>query len=358
MNMEPLKIGLIGCGGISGAHMRAYREHPDKIRLVAVCDVVADNARRRAAELGGVSVYADLNQMLREADMQAVDICTIHDQHAGNAIAALQAGKHVLVEKPMACSLRECRDMIAAADKADRILMVAQMQRYDPSYQALKNIIQSGELGPIRAVRIDAMQNGPEVLTGNAWLLDGRRAGGGIVISVAVHRIDLVRYLVGEITRVTAVTRCLHPVFKNGAEDYAVAILEFANGAIGELFGTYSGFRQPYSEMFMIFGDDGAVHSVPQLGRGGGPAFVASRRRSEPFKKFDDMFQGFFPVAPEPGSLPTGNPFCNELLHFSDCCRTGREPLSSGRDNLGTMKVIFGIYESARRGSSVELKDI
>ncbi len=106
--------------------------------------------------------------MLAEADIEAVDICTVHDQHAALAIAALQAGKHVIVEKPMAYSLEECRGMTAAAEKAGVLLMVAQMQRYDPGYQKLKRIIELGELGPIRAMRMDAMQDGVETLTGNS----------------------------------------------------------------------------------------------------------------------------------------------------------------------------------------------
>ncbi len=356
--MNALRVGLVGCGGISAAHLGAHREYPDQFRYTAVCDLVEASACRRAAELGHVSVYTDPAKMLAEADIEAVDICTVHDQHAALAIAAVRAGKHVIVEKPMACSLEECRGMIAAAEKAGVILMVAQMQRYDPGYQKLKQIIKSGELGPIRAMRMDAMQDGVEALVGNSWLLDGKRAGGGVVISVLVHKIDLARYLIGEVVRVTAITRQLHPMFKNGAEDYVAAILEFENRAIGELFGTYSGFRQPYSEMFMIFGDHGSIHALPPVGQYAGPAYVASRKRSPAFNEWSDQYGGFTPVVGDAGALPTANSFTNELLHFADCCRSGREPLSSGKDNLGTMKVVLGIYESARTGMPVELKEL
>jgi predicted dehydrogenase len=202
------------------------------------------------------------------------------------------------------------------------------------------------------------MQNGPDGMSHASWLMDGRRAGGGVVISVAVHKIDLMRYLLGEIACVTAVTRQAHPAFHHGAEDFACAILEFENGVIGELFATYSGFRQPWGEMFMIFGDDGAVHAVPPFGAYTGPAWIATRRRTPTLQSWWGMFSDFAPVEPDAGALPSDDPYVNEILHFAHCCATGEEPLSSGRDNLGTMATVFAIYESARRGQPVETAEL
>jgi len=178
-------------------------------------------------------------------------------------------------------------------------------------------------------------------------------AGGVVVISVAVHKLDLMRYLLGEIARVTAVTRQAHPAFHQGAEDYACASLEFENGAIGELFATYSGFRQPWGDMFMIFGDDGAVHAAPPFGAYTGPAWVATRRRTPTLQSWWAMFNDFAPVEPEAAALPSNDPYVSEILHFAHCCAAGEEPLSSGRDNVGAMAAIFAIYESARRGEPV-----
>jgi predicted dehydrogenase len=192
-------------------------------------------------------------------------------------------------------------------------------------------------------------------------LYDGALAGGGIVISVSVHRIDLMRYLVGDVQRVFAVCRRGGSPYTNGAEDYASAILEFANGAIGEHFATYSGFRMPYSESFMLFGQNGSVHAVPNPGTDRAPALYATRAHSAPREEasaWKSMFTGFLPVEPDASGLPTDNSFANEIAHFVTCCRTGQEPISSGRDNLGTMAVIFGIYESARTGSWVPLKAV
>lgn len=352
-----LRVGLIGAGGISGAHLRAYQQFPDKVELVAVCDIHESAARKRASEAQVEAIYTDPDKMLREAALDAVDICTIHDQHAPLAIAAAEAGKHVLVEKPMACSMQECRAMVDAAEKAGVTLMVAQDQRYRPSYQGVKRLIDEGELGRIQAVRFDSMQNLLAFLSPGHWLYDGKRAGGGIVISVSVHRIDLMRYLIGDIRSVTGHTRVTRPEFINGAEDFAVATFEFENGALGETFATYSGYRMPWSEMFMIFGEEGAVHAVPEQGESAGPALVAASHWGSQVDEngWNKQFRGFVPVEAMQEGLPTEDGKINEILHFAECCRTGKEPLSSGKDNLGTMKAIFGIYESAKTGRIVQL---
>lgn len=356
------RIGLIGCGGISNAHARGYRAlGPAVAQVVAVADVASDLAQRRAAELGAVQTTTDYRQVLANPAVEAVDICLPHHLHAEVAIAAAKSGKHVLVEKPMACSLGECRAMVTAAQQAGVVLMVAQMQRYDPSYRGVRRLIASGELGPIRAVRFDSMQNAPAFLRPDHWLFDGKLAGGGIVISVSVHRIDLVRYLVGDVRRVSAFCRAGTPPYRAGAEDYAVATLEFESGALGEHFATYSGYRMPYSESLMLFGDDGAVHALPDPGNASGPAFCISRRREAlpTTPGWGQQFAGFQPVEPDMAGLRSADSFTNELAHFAECCRSGREPESSGRDNLGTMAVIFGIYESARRGGApVQLAEL
>lgn len=349
-----LRIGLIGCGNIANAHARGYKALGEGIvQVVATADVSSELARRRGEELGAAQITSDYQNVLANPEIEAIDICLPHYLHAEVAIAAARAKKHVLIEKPMACSMTQCLAMVEAAEQAGVTLMVAQVQRYMPSYRGVRRLVDSGELGPLRGVRFDSMQNLHTIMPSNHWLFDGALAGGGIVISVSVHRIDLVRYFVGEVRRVAAFCRPGSSPYLNGAEDYASAILEFENGAVGEHFATYSGFKMPYSEMFMLFGDDGAIHALPEGGKGMGPAFYATRQHDgapADAKGSARWFNGFLPVEPDRTGLPSDDGFTNEIAHFVQCCRTGETPLSSGRDNLGTMAVIFGIYESARRG--------
>jgi predicted dehydrogenase len=353
--MPAVKVALVGAGNIASHHLPAYRQFPNEVELVAVCDLDEALARKRAAEVGTDHVYTNVQTMLRDVACDALDICTTPDQHAPIASAAIEHGKHVLVEKPFALSLDDCRELVAAAEGAGVTLMVAQNQRFLPTHQAARAIIASGELGEIRAARTDSIQHWAGFTTAGHWQYDGARAGGGAVIGVAVHRLDLLRFLVGDVRRVSAVTKTSSPQFVNGAEEYAALTLEFENGALGQAFATVSAFRTPWSESLLLFGERGTIHAAPSPGNMRSRAFVASERRSAPVVEWTDQFQGFEPIDAEAEGLPSESGQVNEILHFASCCATGAEPLSSGRDNLGTMRLIEAVYESARTGKPVDL---
>ena len=356
-----LRMGLIGAGGIARAHLRAYQQFQHEVQLVGVADVVGEAAWRFAQESGlpEVEVYTDPLELIRRPAVEAVDICTTHDQHAPVALAAAGAGKHVLVEKPMATSPQECLQMVEAARAHGVLLMVAQCQRYEPSYRAAREAIQRGELGRVWGVQLEARQHLRLFRPPGDWLYDGRRAGGGVVISVAVHKIDLARYLVGDVRRVTAHCRTSDPeLFRHGAEDFCVATLEFASGAVGSLFATYSGYRIPYGEGITVIGTQGTIYSL-QLGQERGPAMIASEiAAGEQGSGWGEQYSGFAPLPSSPDGLVSQDMFVNEIVHFARCCRGEEEPISSGEDNLGTMAVVFGIYRSASTGEPVELAEV
>jgi predicted dehydrogenase len=350
---RPLRIGLIGAGAISEAHLAAISASSGRVTLAAVCDIDEESARARAREASVDAVYTDPEKMLREAAIDAVDICTPHDQHAPLAIAAAQAGRHVLVEKPMACSLGQAQAMIDAADRAGVTLMVAQYQRYVPSHQAALAAIQAGEIGPIHSLRFEVLQCYPSTVPAGHWLYDGNRAGGGVVISVAVHGIDLMRYLVGEVASVSALCSAAdRELFVGDAEGTVAATLRFVDDTVGEMFATVEAYRVPWFEKFMIFGSRGTIHSLPVPDRYLGVAAIASAARSPQIEGFDDSVADFT-VLNEDAPL---SGFTNQMLHFASCADSGEEPLSSGRDNLETMRVVFGIYESARTGTTIDLR--
>ena len=364
---EPLKIGLVGTGGISRQHLPGYQLDPDRIRISAVCDIREDAAREFAAEAGVDTVFTDIHDLLDQSDIDAVDICTIHDTHAELAIAAAQAGKHVLLEKPMAISLDECRAIVEATQEAGVTFMVAQHLRHVPTYMALRRRIQAGELGRIWSARVDTFltaalddPNQPIAPRAGWWGFDGKRGGGGVITLLSVHHLDLMRYLVGEVVRVEARAWRGHPSFTNDAEDRAVATLEFANGAIGTLTASLTS-RAPWLFQTVILGDQGAAWTPPPdentpLMWHRIPAVItsAAQQGDESF----NLETSFQPIDTDDLNLPTDNPYINEIQHFASCCEDGGEPISSGRDNLETMKIVFGIYESAQSGNPVDLDSL
>ncbi len=374
---NPLKVGMLGAGGITNSHLPAYLEHPDRVQITAVCDLVEPRAQALARKAGVEAVYTDLDQMLREADIDAVDNCTFHPAHAPLTIAAAEAGKHVIVEKPMARSLQECRDMVAAADKAGVTLMIAQDLRYSPEAFAVKRFIDEGRLGEMFAVRTHLLS--PRVPPRIGRARQDRYAdanqGGGTLMSVQVHHIDLLRFYAGNVKRLTAVCRSIGPRMVNDAEDLVAAILEFENGVLGHLFAGPGETPEDASDgrpvtastrSYMLYGTEGTIHStpstLPEHHHFGRIMFAPTEDRpidrSIPADLERWVHPPFEPIDTSGLDLPTVKPFVNEILHFEECIRTGREPISSGRDNTETMKIIYGIWESSRTGRAVELDDL
>ena len=374
---KPLKVGILGAGGITNSHLPAYLEHPDRVQLTAVCDLIEERAQALAEKAGVETVYTDLDRMLREGDIDAVDNCTFHPAHAPLTIACAQAGKHVIVEKPMATNLQECRDMVAAADKAGVTLMIAQDLRYSPEAFAVKRFIDEGRLGDIFAVRTNLLSPRvpPRIERARQDRYADRRQGGGTLMSVQVHHIDLLRFYVGNVKRLTAICRSVSPRMVNDAEDLVAAILEFENGALGHLFAGPGETPEDASDgrpvtastrSYMLYGTEGTIHSTPETlpehHHFGRIMFAPTEKRpidrSIPADAERWIHPAFEPIDTSGVDLPTVRPFVNEILHFEECIRTGREPISSGRDNIETMKIIYGIWESSRTGKAVELDDL
>ena len=381
---EPMKVGLVGTGGISNRHMIPYLDRPDRVRLTAVCDVVESLAQEYAKKAGVEAIYLDFEEMLREADIDAVDICTGHSSHAPLAIAAAKAGKHVIVEKAMAHTLQGCRDMIEAADKAGVTLMVAQHLRYSPEARAVKRFIDEGNLGEIRAARTHTLGGGGGDRRPDDWMKDGK-AGGGVMLVQSVHHLDLLRFYVGNVKRVMGISRSIQPNFLNDADDLVAATLEFENGAVGDLLASWSTPVSPEGMSYMIFGSEGTVHSTPPTieqsleapVRQFGTIMYSVRDEEQEKEQARAMASGplrrpltrerletmmrrpsFQPLPTSDTDLPSDDYFTNEILHWEECCRTGEEPISSGHDNLETMKIIFGIFESSRTGKVMDLADL
>jgi predicted dehydrogenase len=353
-----LKVGLVGTGSISWYHLPAFQKYPDKVKLNAVCDIRREEMEKFAQKANVAECYSDYFEMLKKADIDAVDICTIHDQHEPQVLAAAAAGKQIFLEKPMGRNLQECNNMLRATKKAGVTFMIGHDLRFMPHSLAIKRIIESGELGQIRVTRCALISN---MLPGDgyklgSWLSDPKRSGGGMVISGLIHQIDLLRYFVGDIKAVQAVNRSVHPQYQTGAEEYACATFEFENGAIGDGLIIGSSTRSLIGSQYTLYGDDGTIYSTQSENRTFqfGPGMIASTRRGNK----GEAFNKFSPIEPVYDSLAGDDPFVNEILHFADCCRQGTEPLTSAADNLNTIKVVFSIYESFRTGRKVALSSL
>lgn len=359
----PLRIGICGAGRISAAHLPAFKQFGDRLQLGAVCDVREDAAKALAASISpDVAVFTDFDDMLSSGAIDAVDICTPHDLHAEQAIAAATAGHHVFVEKPMSCNVADSERMVAAAEAAGITLMVGQVLRFLPGNAAARELIAGGGLGEIWNARADSwmpvtlLKQEPLGLDG--WMRDRDRAGGGVLSMLGTHHIDLFRYFLGEVAAVWARTWTDNPWFTNGLEDRAVATLHFRSGAVAHVSSGYTN-RTPHLYQYMAFGDAGTLYStLPPEAHSMMTALVQHHAPSVVWNA-DGEREGrrdFLPLSQEGKVVETDDPFVNELLHFASCVRHGTEPLTSGRDNVSTMRVLHACYESAATGGIVELE--
>ena len=254
----PLRHVIIGVGaGIFKAHQPAL-SLPD-VNLVAVSDINEAVGRSRAVELG-CAFYTDARRMLAEMQPDVAVILTPHPLHAELAILCMEAGCHVLVEKPMATQVADADAMIATATRQQRRLEVVFQQRFRPEVRAARKLIQEGRLGHIQHVEMTVMW-----LRSNAyyqlapWRGTWRGEGGGVLMNQAAHNLDLVCYLAGMPRRVYAWTRTLlHPI---AVEDTAQAMLEWPNGALGSFHVSTAETGVP--DFLCIVGTAGSIELAP-----------------------------------------------------------------------------------------------
>lgn len=333
---EPVRMGLIGCGGISRAHVRGFQNlGPEEVRVVITCDEKEELAAQRAQEAGAEAWTTRWEEVLERPDVEAVDLCLPHHLHAPAAIAAAQAGKHILVEKPLATTLEAGKAMIDAAQGEGVVLMVAFCQRYDPQHQAAKRFVEEGWLGRPVLAHIDHHQD--VNFPAGHWARSRSRLGGGAIAGSGCHRLDLLRWFLGEVEEVWACTFSW-PERLEG-EVAGVVGLRFANGAVGNLSINWMSRHRPWYERFWLEGTEGCIHNHQGL-----QAFSLLR---------PEWAQGF--VALE---VPSADPFTEEIRHFLTCVREGKEPLTNGPEALRTLAVVLAAYEAERTGGTVRPADL
>jgi UDP-N-acetyl-2-amino-2-deoxyglucuronate dehydrogenase len=235
--MEKLNTAIIGCGTIFGVHAAALQQIPET-HLAAVVDIDAAKAAVEAKRYGCKS-YTNYRQMLQDGRIRAVHICTPHYLHAEMTIAALQSGKHVLVEKPMAIALTDAKAMIDVARKTGKRLGICFQNRYNPTSIRIKKILASGRAGKIlHAKAAVKWHRDAAYYQKDGWRGTWATEGGGVLINQAIHTLDLLQWFIGDIASVTGsiATTSLKNVIE--VEDTAQAVFTFKNGVTADFFAT------------------------------------------------------------------------------------------------------------------------
>jgi predicted dehydrogenase len=319
-----IKVGLIGGGGIADAHIRGYRTYADAIEVTAVADVMDQTVRRRADELDAVG-YLDFRQMILEADLDAVDICLPHYLHAEAIIAAAEAGKHILCEKPLCLTVQEADRVRLAIEKAGVTLMCAHNQLFLPAVAKAKQLVDQGILGAVYEVRTtDSFYNDfdPQNM---GWRAAAATSGGGELIDTGYHPTYLMLHLAGGSPVEATALLSRHRLRFMEGEDSAQVLVRFDNGVVGHLVTSWAYDPPPGTEKLSVVGERGSLRSD------GRSLVVTIRGSSSQTYDFDDV-----------------DTYVSEIGHFAECLSSGTRPLHTEKEGIEVLGLILAAYEGAR----------
>lgn len=340
---KTVKIGIVGCGAIAERlHVPDYHYSPHA-DVVAFCD--ADKAKAQALAnkfAPGAKIYADYKQLLQDPDVEAVSICTPNVTHGPVTIAAAQAKKHVMVEKPMATSLDEARSMVEAAKEHGVLLMVNQTQRRAPAHLKAKEVLSSGIMGDILYVIGMFGHAGPDDWSpGSEWFFHKEEARFGAMADLGIHKADLIRFLSGkEIVEISAYTARLEKA--GDVEDNFSSCIKFEGGAIGMLGASWT--AKGLGSNFVIFHCTNGTLRVSLW-----PDDPCVAHLVHP--KSEIRFEPPAPLGnyPESWGVDIGGAFARAVLGIES-------PFCTGEEGLRSLSVIMAAEESARTGQAVKVK--
>ncbi|MEV7628361.1 Gfo/Idh/MocA family oxidoreductase [Actinoplanes sp. NPDC089786] len=343
------KVAVVGAGVIGKHHGKVISQLADRIELVAVVDVIPEKAAELAAKHGG-RAFQELGQAIDTEDIDVVVVCTPTGKHGELAIEALEAGKHVIVEKPAEVTVARTDEIIAAQQKAGKLVTVISQHRFDPSTEQVLGAIARGELGRITSgiASIDWWRGQSYYDSGDwrgTWALDG----GGALMNQGVHTVDLLVAALGNPVEVFAYTGTLaHQRIE--VEDVAAAVVRFESGALGMLHATTAAYPG-LSARLQVHGDRGsAVIDNDQL-----VFFQVTAEGENPQERLmgTNTAREVPTAGSDPGMLSDAHRSQYEnFLAALDGTEELRVDLVTNRRSIG---VITGVYESARTGKPVAL---
>jgi UDP-N-acetyl-2-amino-2-deoxyglucuronate dehydrogenase len=338
---KTFRIALIGCGRISKNHFEAI-DQIDGLELVAVCDSDAERAAQAGTQWG-VSHYTSYEKMLKESKSDIITIATPSGLHPEQGIAAANAGKHVVMEKPMAISLTGADALVQACDKAGVQLFVVKQNRLNPPVQLLKRAVDRNRFGRIYLASSTVHWARPQEYYDQApwrgtWEFDG-----GAFMNQASHYVDLIQWLMGPVESVMAKTATLARRIET--EDSGIAILKFRSGALGSIEVTMLAYPRNLEGSITILGEKGSAKI-------GGTA--VNKIEHWQFAEYDDDDKK---VAESDTSPPNvyGLGHQGYYRNVLAVLRGEAKPDTDGRAGRKSLELILGIYESAKTGREVPL---
>lgn len=343
-----INIGIIGCGKIAQVrHIPEYAENPDA-KLAAFFSPNRARAQEQADKYGG-KVYDTAEELFADPSIDAVSICAANYAHAQLTIQALNAGKHVLCEKPMATTLDDCEAMVACAQKNGKFLMIGHNQRLAKAHMEAKRLLDQGLIGDIITFRTSFGHGGPETWSispgKNVWFFDKTKAAMGVMADLGVHKTDLIQFLTGQ--RVVRTTARLVTLDKRGedgemigVDDNAVCIYELSGGAFGTMTASWT-YYGAEDNSTILYGTKGIMRIYDD------PAHSIVVKLASGEEQVYDVEQ----IQTNDNQTKSG-----VIDLWVDCLKNNRAPEISGESALYAMRAVFASIVSSQTGKSVEIE--
>lgn len=356
--MDTIKVGIIGAGGIAQAsHIPSFQK-VEGVEIVAIADINETKAMETAQKFGIPKVFKDYKDLLGIEEIDAVSICTPNVFHKPISIEALNAGKDVICEKPVAAKGADAEEIIAAAKENGKIFMAAQVQRFSPVSQVLKRFIERGDFGEIYYVKGGYIRRrGIPGLGG--WFTNKALALGGCMMDIGVHALDRMYWLIGA-PKPVSVSGMVVQKFKDNAvdggwpplhtrrgdvftgvndvDDMASGYVKFDNGAVLLVEASWAGNCEPYSYLELMGTKAGAKTTGSDL---------------KIFSEMNDNLVDIAPVLPQ-----RVDPFLEEMKHFIECVRTRKEPITTPEEIINVARILEAVYKSAATGREVLISEL
>jgi predicted dehydrogenase len=359
--MGTVGYGIVGCGVIGPWHGEAIRDHVPAARLVACCDDIPERAREFAARFEIPKVYTRYEEMLADPEVDAVSICTPSGMHADMVIAASNAGKHAMTEKPMDITLPKIDAMIAATRRNGTLLGVIFQRRTSLLWQKVRETVQAGKLG--KMVLGDAYlkyYRSQEYYDSGAWRGTWALDGGGALMNQGVHLVDQLQWVMGPVDTVFSFAD--HLARDIEVEDTTVSALKFKSGAFGTLEGTTSvigsaEWERDAAGNVQVTRWGGLNHRLEFHGDRGtiivdGERIATWVVPGEPEPDVSETGEGS--MATDPRAIGIRGHVV-QLRDFVDAIRAGRDPMVTGEDGRAAVEIILAVYRSAQTGLPVRL---
>jgi len=318
-----IKVALIGIGGMGKVHFDAYKT-VDTAQVIAVADVRTEMAREKVAD-DSIKIYATMDELLANERPDMVDICTPSYTHPEIAVKALEAGVHVLCEKPMSVSSKDTGKVIEAAKKSGKLFMTAHVVRFMKPYMYLKNIIDSGELGKPVHIEMRRLSSVPR-WSWQDWMRDLSKSG-GTPMDLSIHDIDFAHYVFGQPEKVSAVYKKLE-----NDNDHITSVLVYDGFTVTATSGWFNcdyPFKAEYEAIF----ENGYVSYVNDV--------VVKNEKVVDIKKEEASQSTGINLSSADG-IPA------ELQYFVDCVKNNKEPqVVTPESSEGTVKLVERIIENA-----------